>query len=365
MIIKDCITELEKDFPLQLKEDFDNVGLLCGDYLTEVKGILICHDTLESVVDEAIALDYNLIISFHPIIFSGIKAITGSNYVEKTIIKAIQNNIAIYAIHTAFDNHYNGVNFGICEKLGLKNPTILMPKNNTLEQIVVYVPSDFQEQIKNALFSEKAGNIGNYDQCSFSVSGNGTFRPLENAQPFIGTQNVRESVEEVMISAVFEKFRRPNILQAIRKVHPYEEVAYQIYALENQNPYVGLGMFGELSDEMDGADFLKYLKEKFSLKVIRHSKIMDTKIKKVAVLGGSGASGISAAIAQNCDAYISSDFKYHDFFRAEGRLLLCDIGHYESERFVTGQLFDILSKIFPKFAISKSSITTNPVNYFI
>ena len=365
MLLKEIVSKIEEKFQMKQAEDFDNVGLLCGNLDREISGILVCHDSLEEVVEEAISKNLNLIVCFHPIIFSGLKSLTGKNYVERAVIKAIENKIAIYAIHTAFDNDFFGVNFRICEELGLKNQQILMTKSQNLKKLEVFVPANEAENFKNALFEAGAGNIGFYDECSFSISGNGTFRPMEGSNPFSGKLNVRENSDEVMISVIFENFKQNRIISAMKSAHPYEEVAHQIINLENENQYSGLGRFGEFENEIYEEDFLKFVKEKFNLQVIRHSEFTGKKIKRVGVLGGSGASGIKAAISAKCDAYITGDVKYHDFFQAENRILICDIGHFESEQFVTQQLFDLLSEKFPKFAISKSSVTTNPVNYFL
>lgn len=365
MKIKEFISEFEKIIPIKQAEDFDNTGLLCGNPEREISGILVCHDALENVVEEAISKNINLIFTFHPIIFSGLKSITGKDYVERAVLKAIENKIAIYAVHTAFDNDYFGVNFGICERLELKNQKILMPKNENLRKLEAVVPKEYSEKVRNALFEAKAGNIGFYDECSFTVSGNGTFRPIEGSTPFSGTKNIRENADEEMISVIFEKYKQSRIISAMKSAHPYEEVAYQIINLENENQYSGLGRFGDLENEMDETEFLQFVKEKFNLKMIRHSDFNHKKIKKVAVLGGSGTSGIRAAISQNCDAYLTGDVKYHDFFQHERKMLICDIGHFESEQFVTEQLVEILSQKFTTFAISKSTEKTNPVNYFL
>ncbi len=365
MKIKEFISEFEKIIPIKQAEDFDNTGLLCGNPEREISGILVCHDALENVVEEAISKNINLIFTFHPIIFSGLKSITGKDYVEKAVLNAIENKIAIYAVHTAFDNDYFGVNFRICEKLGLKNQKILMPKNENLRKLEAFVPKEYSEKVRNALFEAKAGNIGFYDECSFTVSGSGTFRPMEGSTPFSGTKNIRENSEEEMISVIFEKYKQNRIISAMKSAHPYEEVAYQIIDLQNENQYSGLGRFGDLENEMDETEFLQFVKEKFNLKMIRHSDFNHKKIKKVAVLGGSGTSGIRAAISQNCDAYLTGDVKYHDFFQHERKMLICDIGHFESEQFVTEQLVEILSQKFTTFAISKSTEKTNPVNYFL
>ncbi|MET3538232.1 Nif3-like dinuclear metal center hexameric protein [Chryseobacterium limigenitum] len=365
MTISEVISKIETRIPLQQAEDFDNVGLLCGVPTRSVSGILVCHDALENVVDEAIKKNCNLIVCFHPIIFSGLKSLTGKNYVERAVLKAIENKIAIYAIHTAWDNDFFGVNAGICNHLGLKNLKILQPKKNNLKQLTVFVPKDHAEQVKEALFSAGAGNIGFYDECSFTLNGGGTFRPIEGSNPFSGQQNIRENADENMVSVIFEGYKQGQIISAMKSAHPYEEVAHQIYNLDNENQYSGLGMYGELDEEMNEKDFLKFVKEKFNLEIIKHSDFNNKKIKRVGVLGGSGASGIKSALSKKCDAYLTGDIKYHDYFLAESKMLICDIGHYESEQFVTQQLFEILSQKFTTFAISKSNEKTNPVNYFL
>ena len=365
MTIQKVIAEIEKHIAMPQAEDFDNVGLLCGLSERNVSGILVCHDALESVVDEAVQRNCNLIVCFHPIIFSGLKSLTGKNYVERAVLKAIENKVAIYAIHTAFDNDFRGVNAGICNLLGLKNLKILQPKKNNLKQLTVFVPREYSENVKEALFSAGAGNIGFYDECSFKIEGKGTFRPTEGSNPFSGQQNIRENADEDMISVIFESFKQNQIVAAMKAAHPYEEVAHQIYQLENENHYSGLGMYGEFEIEMDEKDFLSFVKDQFSLNIIKHSDLNNKKIKKVGVLGGSGASGIKAAVSKKCDAYLTGDLKYHDYFLAESKMLICDIGHYESEQLVSQQLFEILSQKFSTFAVLKSSEKTNPVNYFL
>lgn len=365
MKIKEFINEFEQIIPVRQAEDFDNVGLLCGNPDREITGILIAHDALENVIDEAIEKKMNFVFCFHPIIFSGLKSITGKNYVEKAVLKALENKIAIYAIHTAFDNDYFGVNYKICEVLGLKNQQVLMPKKNQLKKLEVYVPTDSAGKLRNALFVAGAGNIGFYDECSFTIQGEGTFRPLEGSNPVTGTHNERENANEVLINVIFEDYKTNQILFAMKENHPYEEVAYQLITLENDNQYTGLGRYGNLEQEMDELDFLTFIKQKFNIDIIRHSSLNNKKIRTIGVLGGSGASGIKAAMSAKCDAYITGDVKYHDFFFAEGKMLICDIGHFESEQFVVQQLFEILSEKFTTFAIAKTTQKTNPVNYFL
>ncbi|WP_294203722.1 Nif3-like dinuclear metal center hexameric protein [uncultured Chryseobacterium sp.] len=365
MKLRTVISKIEERIKISQAEDFDNVGLLCGSWDRDVSGILVCHDALENVVDEAIRKNCNLIVCFHPIIFSGLKSLTGKNYVEKAVIKAIENKIAIYAVHTAFDNDFFGVNRGICDQLGLTNLKILQPKKNNLKQLTVFVPKEYSGKVREALFNAGAGNIGFYDECSFTINGNGTFRPIQGSSPFSGQQDIRENTDEDMVSVIFEDYKQGQIVNAMKTAHPYEEVAHQIYSLDNTNQYSGLGMYGDFEEPMEEVDFLKFVKEKFGIEMIRHSGFNNKKIKRVGVWGGSGASGIRSAISKKCDAYITGDVKYHDFFLAESKMLICDIGHFESEQFVTQQLFEILSQKFSTFAISKSIEKTNPVNYFI
>ncbi|NAW50075.1 Nif3-like dinuclear metal center hexameric protein [Elizabethkingia argentiflava] len=365
MKIKEVIWITEKKWALQQAEDFDNVGLLCGNPDREVKGILLCHDALEEIVEEAIERKCNLIICFHPIIFSGLKSLTGKNYVERSIIKAIEHKIAIYAIHTALDNDFLGVNHRIATELGLENLKILMPKRNQLLYLSVYVPQERAEALEEAVFEAGAGHIGFYDQCSFKTKGKGSFRPLKGANPWLGSISERSYVEEYQLSFIFEDYKKERVLEAMKKAHPYEEIAYQLYHLENDNFYQGLGHYGELKEEMQAEAFLSLVKEKFKLKVIRHSKVLDKKIKKVGVMGGSGASGIGSAMAACCDIYLSADIKYHDFFLAESKIIIADIGHFESERFVVEQLYEFFSENFTKFAVLKTNFKTNPVNYFL
>lgn len=364
MQIKDVANCIEEIAPLPYAEDFDNVGLLVGNYTTEVTGVLVTLDTLESVVDEAIQNNCNLIVSFHPIIFSGLKKLNGNNYVERVVIKAIQNNIAIYAMHTALDNSIVGVNAKICDVLGLKKRKILIPQKNTLKQLITYVPSSSAEDVRNALFNAGAGDIGNYTNCSFTTLGKGTYKATENANPTIGKKGKLHTEEEVKISVIFEKHKQQNIVNSLWETHPYEEVAYEILKLENTNQEIGLGMVAEFEKPHTEQAFLELLKEKMNANGIKHSKFLNKTIKKVAVLGGSGSFAISAAIAAKADAYVTSDLKYHEFYKAENKILLADIGHYESEQFTKNLLVDILTKKFPNFAIILSQKNTNPIHYY-
>jgi dinuclear metal center YbgI/SA1388 family protein len=363
MKIKDITNCIETIAPLTYSEDFDNVGLLVGNYNSEVSGVLVTLDTLENTIDEAIENNCNLIVSFHPIIFSGLKKLNGNNYVERVVIKAIQNHISIYAMHTALDNSPIGVNAKICEVLGLQNTKILIPQKNTLKKLITYVPTENAEKVRLALFNAGAGNIGNYDQCSYNSEGYGTYRANENANPVIGKKGQLHTENEVLLSVIFEKHKKPNIIQALLNTHPYEEVAYDIISLDNINKEIGIGMIGMLDKPKNENDFLQFLKKTMRAKCIRHSNLLGKPIKKVAVLGGSGSFAINHAINLKADIFITSDIKYHEFYKAENKLVIADIGHYESEQFTKNLLVDILTKKFPNFAIVLSNKNTNPIYY--
>lgn len=363
MRIKEIIPILEELTPLAYAEDFDNVGLLVGHIEQEVSGILVCHDALETVVQEAIDTNCNMIICFHPILFSGLKKITGKNYVERAVIKAIKNDIAIYAIHTALDNHQEGVNKIFCNVLGLQNTSVLIPKANYIQKLVTYVPVAAADKVRTALFQAGGGAIGNYDHCSFTSEGKGSFRGNEKSNPVIGSKHKDEVVHEAKIEVLFEKHLQGTILRNLFDSHPYEEVAYELYNLENKLQHVGMGMVGELSEEMDEVAFLSMVKEKTGTGGIRHSALLGKPIKRVAVLGGSGSFAIKNALAQKADVFITADVKYHQFYEAENQLILADIGHFESERYTKNYIVDYLSKKMPTFAVILSTVNTNPVNY--
>ncbi|MDG5492801.1 Nif3-like dinuclear metal center hexameric protein [Psychroserpens sp. SPM9] len=363
MIIKEVISYLEDLAPLAYAEDFDNVGLLVGDKNTEVSGVLVTLDTLETVVDEAIEKGCNLIVSFHPIIFKGLKSLTGKNYVERTVLKAIKNNIAIYAIHTALDNALRGVNDIICNTLGLVNKSILIPQKGTIKKLTTYVPVKNANALRTELFKAGAGNIGNYDHCSFNTEGTGTYRGNDDSNPTIGTKGQLHEEPEIQISVTFNKHIETKLLQTLVAHHPYEEVAFEVTSLDNYNQNIGIGMLGELKKEQETYTFLKFIKEKMKVSCIRHSEISKSTIKKVAVLGGSGSFAIAAAKRAGADVLITADLKYHDFFSAENDIILADIGHYESEQFTKNFLVDYLSKKITNFAVVLSTTNTNPVKY--
>jgi dinuclear metal center YbgI/SA1388 family protein len=364
MKIKELFPILQEMAPLEYAEDFDNVGLLVGNAENETTGILVCHDALENVIDEAIAKNCNFIICFHPIIFSGLKKITGSNYVERVVLKAIKNDIAIYAVHTALDNHPEGVNKIFCDALGLINTKILVPKSNFIQKLVTFTIPENADKVRKALFEAGAGKIGNYSECSFSSTGIGSYKGNENSNPVIGIKGKLSQEPEVKIEVTFEKHLQSKILKALFANHTYEEVAYEIYDLQNTHQNIGLGMIGELKTPMNETDFLNFVKTKMQCGSIRHSEFLNKNISRVAVLGGSGSFAIKNAKQAGADAYLTADLKYHDFYQSENQLLIADIGHFESERYTKNYIVDFLRKKITNFAIVLSEENTNPVKHF-
>lgn len=354
---------LESLAPLEYQESYDNSGLLIGSKGMKVTGVLITLDCTEEVIDEAIENKCNLIISHHPVIFSGVKKINGSNYVERIIIKSIKNNLAIYSIHTNLDNIKEGVNSIIAKKFDLKNCQILSPKESLLRQLVVYCPKDYSANLINSLCANGAGKIGNYTDCSFSTLGKGTFKPKDQANPYKGRVGESHVEEEERIELIFPAYQQDLILKTMNKNHPYEEVAFQVYPLNNHNQFVGSGLIGELLDPVDSRSFMQSLKHVMNTSSIKHTNLVKEKIKKVAFCGGSGSFLIKKALVAGADIFITSDIKYHQFFEADKRIIIADIGHYESEQFTKDLLYDILTKKFTKFAFQLSKINTNPINY--
>jgi len=364
MKIRDVIAFLDSQYPRAYAEDFDNTGLLVGEPEASLQGILVAHDATEAVIDEAVREGRNLVVAFHPIIFKGLKKITGADYVERAVMKALQKGVAIYSPHTAMDNHHRGVSDLTARALGLQNRRVLIPKAGTMRLLVTYVPHAQAGRVRDALFGAGAGRIGDYDRCSFNVEGYGTFRPLEGARPYVGEQG-RDHVEpETRVSVVFPAHLTGAVESALLEAHPYEEPAYEIYRLENLHKEIGIGTIGEWEAPVDETTFLERLKEVLQVPALRHSPLPGKPIRRVAIIGGSGAFGIEAARAAGADAFVTGDLKYHDYFRAEDRLLLVDAGHYETERFVTGRLVEQLSEKFPNFAITEARTKTNPIHYY-
>lgn len=362
--IKEILSFLNEVAPYSHQEDYDNSGLIVGNENDIVKGILISLDCTEEVIEEAMSSGCNVVLAHHPIVFRGLKKITGKNYVERTIIKAIKNDIAIISCHTNLDNVITGVNKKIADKLGLQNLKILSPKSNTLKKITTFVPQSHLEQVEDALHHAGAGQIGNYKDCSFRVEGTGTYTPGEDTQPFSGEKNVKSFEKEVRIEMIFPSHIERKIVSALKNSHPYEEVAYYVYPVTNEDQAIGSGMIGESDKPYDFKDFMDFIKLKLELKVIKHTKPINNLISKVALCGGAGSFLTQNAIQSGADVFISSDYKYHEFFDADSKIMIIDIGHFESEKFTNELLFDLISNNFTNFALHCTKTITNPINYY-
>jgi dinuclear metal center YbgI/SA1388 family protein len=364
--IKDFIAVLEAFAPLSYQESYDNCGLLTGNANEDCTGVICTLDCTEDVVQEAINNNSNLIVAHHPIIFGGLKKITGKNYVERTVIKAIKNDIAIYAIHTNADNVINGVNKTMADKIGLVNCNILAPKIGLLSKFYVYVPLANVEAVREAIFAAGAGEISNYSECSFATEGVGSFKGNNESNAFVGEKNLRHYEKEVKLEVILPNYLQNQVLEAVKKVHPYEEVAYELISLNNLNQQIGSGMIGSLAAEISEIDFLSLLAQQFGNKAIKHTSFLSKPINKVAICGGSGGFLLKNAIASQADVFVTSDLKYHEFFDAENKILVVDLGHYETEQFTPNLLMDVLQQNFPTFAaIKKSGVNTNPVDVFV
>ncbi len=364
MTISQIIQTLTAIAPPSLQEGYDNAGLITGSPGWACTGIITSLDATEAVVQEAIEKKCNLIVAHHPIVFGGLKQITGKNYVERTVIAAIKNDIAIYAIHTNLDNVIAGVNGKIADKLGLVNRKVLQPKGGQLKKLIVFVPEAQAAQVRQAMFEAGGGHIGNYSECSFNSSGTGTFKAGAGTNPFVGEVGAQHQEPETKIEMVVPAWLAGPVVKAMLEAHPYEEVAYDMMALDNTTGHIGSGLVGELPTPMAETAFLALLKEAFGLKILRHTPLLGKTIQKIALCGGAGSFLTKTAIAAGADAFITGDVKYHEFFDADGRLLLADIGHYESEQFTIDLLFDVLQEKFPTFAVLKTGVNTNPVLYF-
>ncbi|WP_321331484.1 Nif3-like dinuclear metal center hexameric protein [uncultured Bacteroides sp.] len=363
MKIKEIVSALERFAPLPLQDGYDNAGMQIGLTDAEATGALLCLDVTEAVLNEAIALGYNLIISHHPLIFKGIKSITGKNYVERCILKAIKHDIAIYSAHTNLDNAQGGVSFKIAEKIGLKNIHVLSEKENILLKLITFVPFAQADVVREALFSAGCGCIGDYDSCSFNLEGEGTFRAKEGAKPFCGTVGQLHHEGEVRIETVLPAFKKEEVRKALIVAHPYEEPVYDFYPLLNAWQQSGAGVVGELESSETELDFLNRIKKTFDVGCLKHNRLSGREIRKVALCGGSGAFLLSNAIACNADVFITGEVKYHDYFGCESEILIAEIGHYESEQYTKEIFYSIIRDLFPNFVLQFSKVNTNPIKY--
>ena len=364
MKIQELVEFLNTSIPPGIQEGYDNSGLLVGETQQELKGVLISVDVTEAVIDEAIRKGLNFVLSHHPVIFSGLKSLTGKNYVERSVMKAIRNNITLYAAHTSLDNLKHGINFQMAGKLGLKHISVLRPSQQQLLKLVFFVPHDHAEKVRNAVFEAGAGVVGDYQACSYNLAGKGSFKPGEETHPYVGEVGEVHFEEEARVETWLPKYKTQQVLEAMTRAHPYEEVAYDLYPLLNSDKETGAGVIGELDEEIPEKEFLEKLKETFDLPVVRHTKLLYSFVKRIALCGGSGSFLLEDAMTQGADVFVSGDFKYHRFFDAEEKILIADIGHYESEAIAKDFFYELLTKKFHNFAVHLSEINTNPINYY-
>ena len=362
--IKDITKYIESLAPLSTQESYDNSGLITGEMDTAAQGVLVSLDCTEAVVDEAIAKGCNLIVSHHPIVFKGLKKFNGSNYVERTVIKAIKNDIAIYACHTNLDNFQYGVNYEIGNRMGLKNLKILDPKSKILKKVGCFVPKDHLDRVRESMFESGAGHIGDYTECASVTDSEGSFKPQNEAKPFEGKIGERSLVKEARLEVLVDAHKVGAVIHSMIESHPYEEVAYEIYPILNKNQFIGSGMLGELDTPMSEKDFLTMLKKTFNATVVRHTDLLGKDIRKVAFCGGSGRFLLGKAKSMSADVFVTGDYKYHEFFDAEDQIVIADIGHFESEQFTSNRISELLMEKFPKFAVRLTEVNTNPINYF-
>lgn len=364
MVLKELLAAIEEMAPFSLQEDYDNSGLQIGSSGQEVTGCIICLDINEQVVEEAARHGSNLIISHHPLIFKGIKRIADKTATERIIKKALKEDLAICSVHTNLDNAWNGVNRILGEKLGLTGLSVLRKPSGMLKKLATYCPAAHAGRVRQALFDAGAGHIGGYDQCSFNLTGQGTFRGGEATNPFVGEKGHLHFEEEVRIETIFPAYRKESVVEALLSAHPYEEVAYDIYSLENEYDRAGAGMIGHLPEPTDEKVFLAQVKDILKIPVIRHSPLLGKPLRRVAICGGSGSFLIQDAIRMQADIFLTADIKYHQFFEADGKIVIADAGHFETEQFTCGLIAAYLKKKFPTFAIRISETLANPVNYF-
>jgi dinuclear metal center YbgI/SA1388 family protein len=363
--VKDIVQILESKAPKALQESYDNSGLITGRPDQEISGILVCLDVTPAILDEAENRGCNFIVSHHPPVFSGMKKFSGNSLQEQVLVRAVRNDVALYACHTNLDSVIGGVSGRMADKLGLVRQKILVPREDDLVKLVCFIPSGHLEEVSRAVFSAGAGSIGNYNNCSFQVAGSGTFRAGEGANPFKGKIGAVHSERETRFETIMPRHLMNQVVEAMLDKHPYEEVAYDLFPLINKNQAFGLGIVGELEEESPFADFLIRVKRVLGLPVVRHSRLPDQPVRKVALCGGSGIQFIRLAESSGADIYLTSDIKYHSWFDVPGKMVLADIGHFESEQFAINVLAESLIEKFPKFAVYLTEVNTNPINYLL
>lgn len=366
--LNDIIAPIEAAAPRAWQENWDNAGWqVCpADPKTaECTGALLTLDITEAVVGEAAREGFNLIVSHHPLLFKGLKRITGSTPQERNVTEAIRHGIAIYSAHTNMDSAPGGVNFRLAEMLGLTNIEVLIPREGDLVKLVFYTPAAEADRVRQAVLEAGAGHIGNYDSCSYNNEGFGTFRAVSDAcRPYVGSIGEMHREPEVRTETVVPRYLLSRVIDTLIKAHPYEEPAYDIIPLELPNRGAGLGCVGDLSEALPTAAFLQRIATTLNLPYLRHSEIATGTVRRVAVCGGSGAEFIPSAIAAGAQLYLTADLKYHDFQRGGETITLVDGGHFETEHQLMDVFYELISKKIPNFAVRRAATPSNAVSYF-
>ncbi len=352
MKLNDLIKKIEKKYPLNLAYDWDNVGLIVGDFDSDIKRILVTLEANENVIDEAISKDIDLIVTHHPFLFRKINKVNTRDLKGRLIHKLIKNDISLYSMHTNFDIAFDGLNDYFMEIMGFENTKILdVTKSETLYKVAVYVPKSHENIVREALGNSGAGYIGNYSNCTFNISGIGTFKPEENTNQFIGEIGEIEKVDEIKIETIVPQGILQKVIDKMIKSHPYEEVAYDIYKLENKGKSIGLGRYASLERESDLQALCDKIKLKLNMNHIRVVGDLNKKIKKVAVVTGAGSDMVSLAKSKNCDVIITGDVKYHEAQDAlDMGMAIVDCGHFDTE--------DIFKDVMKRFLDTIGDIET-------
>lgn len=363
MLVSDIIAAIEEYAPLSLQESYDNSGLQVGDRAQVVTAVLLCTDVTEEIIGEAVARGANLIISHHPLLFHGLKHLTGRNPIERIVRAAVKRDIAIYSSHTSMDNATGGVSFKMAEKIGLGNVSVMLPQPGQLYKLVVFVPIKEAARVRDAMFAAGAGRLGDYDSCSYALEGKGSFRALAGAHPWVGSIDELHHEDEMRLEVLVMRNCKDAVVQAMLRSHPYEEPAYDLIELDNPSKYTGSGVVGDTQQPIEAAEFLNSLKTAFGTAMVRYAGNIHQMISRVALCGGAGADFIGDAVAAHADIYVTGDVKYHEFTSYCDKILIADIGHYESEHFTKEIFYDIIQKKFPNFATYYAELEKNPINY--
>ena len=362
---RDVIEIIEQFAPRDLAADWDNIGLQVGDPTREIKSILVTLDVTEDVLNEAISLGTGMIVSHHPLIFKPLKNIRSDNGIGKLIAKALQADILIYAAHTNADSCTKGVNYCLAKRIGLEDIKVLQQGDTKLYKFVVFVPIGHEAVVRDAMGEAGAGWLGAYSHCSFMTEGTGSFKPLAGANPYIGKQGQLEEVSEYRIESIVPETKLRGLVNKVLEVHPYEEVAYDIYPLENLNSHQGMGRIGKLPKPLTLGDLAKKIKDDLGCPWVLVSGPCEDYVQTVAVCGGSGADLMYLAKARRAEVLVTADVKYHQALAAkELGLSIIDAGHNATERVLIPELADYLrielNKAGKTVAVYESQINTNP-----